>query len=44
MKKLIPYLKKAPALPEYKLLVEFEDGIKRIIDLLPWKGKDVFAY
>jgi hypothetical protein len=44
MKKLIPYLKNATALPEYKLLVEFEDGIKGIIDLLPWKGKVVFSY
>jgi hypothetical protein len=44
MKKLIPYLKNATALPEYKLLVKFEDGINGIINLLPWKMKDLFAY
>jgi len=38
MKNLVPYLKNATALPEHKLLVEFEDGIKGIIDLLLWKG------
>ena len=42
MKNLIPYLKNATVLPEYKLLVEFEDGTKGIIDILPWKGKTHF--
>ena len=44
MKNLIPYLKTVTALPDYKLLVEFEDGVKGMIDLLPWKGKGVFSY
>jgi hypothetical protein len=44
MKTLIPYLKKAIALPGYKLLVEYEDGIKGEIDLSSWKGKGVFVY
>ena len=44
MNKLIPYLKTATALPGYKLMVEFEDGIKGIIDLSSWKGKGVFKY
>ncbi len=44
MNKIIPYLKKVEALPEYKLAVEFEDGIKGIIDLSRWKGKGVFNY
>lgn len=40
MRKLIPYLKNATAQKDYKLLVEFEDGISGIIDLEKWK--DVF--
>ena len=44
MNNFIPYLKNATALPEYKMLVEFEDGIHGIIDLLPWKEKTVFSY
>jgi len=44
MNKIIPYLKKAEALPGYRLSVEFEDGIKGIIDLSDWKGKGVFSY
>ena len=44
MNKIIPYLKKADALPVYRLAVEFEDGVKGIIDLSKWKGKGVFSY
>lgn len=44
MSNFIPYLKNATALPGYKMLVEFEDGIQGIIDLQPWKGKGVFSY
>ncbi|ANI90187.1 hypothetical protein A9P82_13355 [Arachidicoccus ginsenosidimutans] len=44
MKNIIPYLKSATALPGYNLLVEFEDGIKGMIDLSAWKGKGVFQY
>ena len=44
MNKIIPYLKKAEALPGYKLSVEFEDGINGVIDLSEWKGKGVFDF
>lgn len=44
MNKIIPYLKSAEALPQYRLEVEFEDGVKGIIDLSDWKGKGVFKY
>ena len=44
MNKIIPYLKKAEPLPGYKLSVEFEDGVKGIVDLSSWKGKGVFTY
>ena len=44
MNNLIPYLKKAEARSDYKLFVEFEDGINGIIDLSNWKGKGVFEY
>lgn len=44
MNNLIPYLKKATALPGYKLCVEFEDGVSGIIDLSAWKGKGVFVF
>ncbi|MBP6431880.1 MAG: DUF2442 domain-containing protein [Ferruginibacter sp.] len=44
MSNIIPYLKKAIVLPQYKLMVEFDDGVQGIIDLLPWKGKGVFEY
>ena len=44
MDKLIPYLRSAKALPSYKLLVEFEDGVSGIIDLSAWKGHGVFDY
>ena len=39
MNNLIPYITKAEARPEYKLFMEFEDGVKGIIDLLIGKGK-----
>lgn len=42
MNKIIPYLKKADALPGYRLAVEFEDGVQGIVDLNGWKG--VFNY
>ena len=44
MNRIVPYLKIAEALPGYRLAVEFEDGLKGIIDLKKWKGKGVFAY
>jgi hypothetical protein len=44
MQKIIPYLKSAVAQPDYKLKVEFEDGVSGIIDLKKWKGKGVFQY
>lgn len=44
MKKIIPYLKNATALPSYKLFVEFEDGLSGVIDLIGWKGKGVFQF
>jgi hypothetical protein len=44
MNKIIPYLKKAEARPQYKLFVEFEDGVSGIIDLSKWKGKGVFEF
>lgn len=44
MQKIIPYLKNAVAQPDYKLKVEFEDGVSGIIDLKKWKGKGVFQY
>ncbi len=44
MKKIIPFLKNAIAQPNYRLKVEFEDGVEGIIDLGKWKGKGVFRY
>ncbi|MEP6948254.1 MAG: DUF2442 domain-containing protein [Ginsengibacter sp.] len=44
MNKIIPYLKKADALADYRLALEFEDGVKGVIDLSKWKGKGVFSY
>lgn len=44
MQKIIPYLKSAIAQPDYKLKVEFDDGLIGIIDLKKWKGKGVFQY
>lgn len=44
MNKIIPYLKNAEAITEYRLKVEFEDGVKGVIDLKKWKGKGVFKY
>ena len=44
MKNLIPYLKSAFPLNGYRLSLEFEDGVKGIIDLSSWKGKGVFSY
>ncbi|HEY5464635.1 MAG TPA: hypothetical protein VIJ95_15340 [Hanamia sp.] len=44
MNKIIPYLKKAKVLSGYRLSVEYEDGIKGIVDLNKWKGKGVFEF
>ena len=44
MSNIIPYLKSANELPEYKLSIEFEDGVKGVIDLKKWKVKGVFNY
>jgi hypothetical protein len=40
----MPYLKRATALPDYSMLVEFEDGVQGVVDLKSWKGKGVFSY
>ncbi len=37
--KIIPYIKKVDALQGNKLVLEFEDGVKGIIDLSKWKGR-----
>lgn len=42
--KKIPFLKSATPLPQYNLLIEFEDGVSGIADLSGWKGKGVFEY
>ncbi|MBX9782386.1 MAG: DUF2442 domain-containing protein [Chitinophagaceae bacterium] len=42
MNKIIPYLKTAKALPNYQLMLEFEDGVKGTVDLSLWKGKESF--
>lgn len=44
MQNIIPYLKKAVAIPNYKLDIEFEDGTKKAIDLLGWVSRRVFKY
>ena len=44
MNKIIPYLKSAEALPQYKLMLVFEDGVSGIINLFKWKGKGVFEF
>jgi hypothetical protein len=44
MNSRIPYITKAEARPGYKLFMEFEDGVKGIIDLSKWKGKGVFEF
>lgn len=42
--KIIPFLKSVSAIDGYKLFVEFEDGVKGIIDLNKWKEKGIFDY
>lgn len=44
MKKEIPYLKSAKVLPNYKLNLEFEDGVSGDIDLSQIVGKGVFSF
>jgi Protein of unknown function (DUF2442) len=44
MYKEIPYLKSVATLPNYKLNVEFEDGVKGEIDLAYLVGKGVFSF
>ena len=44
MNNRIPYITKAEARPGHKLFMEFEDGVKGIIDLSKWKGKGVFEF
>lgn len=41
---IIPQLKKASALKNYNLFVEFEDGVNGIIDLSKWISKPVFSF
>jgi hypothetical protein len=38
MNNLIPHITQAEARPGYKLFIEFEDGVKGIVDLSKWKG------
>ena len=42
MHNIIPQLKNAAALDDYKLFVEFNDGVSGVIDLSKWKTKPVF--
>jgi hypothetical protein len=44
MYKEIPYLKSAEALPNYKLHLEFADGVKGDVDLSYIVGKGVFSF
>ena len=44
MNNLIPHITQAEARPGYKLFIEFEDGVKGIVDLSKWKGKGVFDF
>ncbi|MBC7383081.1 MAG: DUF2442 domain-containing protein [Bacteroidia bacterium] len=44
MNKIVPNIKLAVALPDYKLFLEFEDGIKGEVDLSNFKSKAVFNY
>jgi hypothetical protein len=44
MNNIFPYLKKAEAKAEYQLYLEFDDGVKGLVDLSNWKGKGVFEY
>ncbi len=38
MKKIIPYIKSATPLPQYRLLVEFEDGVSGVVDFKRMEG------
>ena len=44
MNNLMPRLKTAIALPGYKLLLEFEDGVNGEINLSLFKGNGVFEF
>jgi len=44
MTKIIPYIKSATPMPQYHLLVEFEDGVSGVVDLSGRKGRGVFEY
>lgn len=44
MNRIMPNIKSAAALPDYKLMLEFEDGVKGEIDLSKFKGNGVFEY
>ena len=44
MNKIIPNIKLAKALPNYMLMLEFEDGVKGEIDLSKLKGKGIFKF
>jgi Protein of unknown function (DUF2442) len=44
MDKIIPYLTSAIALANYKLQLQFEDGVNGVFDLSRWKGNGVFAF
>ena len=44
MKKEIPNLTFAEALPNYKMKLLFDDGVEGVIDMSDWKGKGVFSY
>ncbi len=38
-----PYVKNLTPLADYRLLVEFENGERRVFDLTPYLGKGVFT-
>ena len=40
----MPNIKIAEALPDYKLMLEFQDGINGEVDLSEFKGKGLFNY
>ena len=44
MEKIIPFLKEAKALPDFRLQLLFEDGVNGIIDLAIWKKKAPFKF
>ena len=44
MNKITPNIKLAKALPNYKLMLEFEDGVTGEIDLSKLRGNGIFKF